>query len=167
VVSVLYSVLVGQRSARRRDMSIGRFYAMVGALVRRSSDGRYLVLRRSEDKDFAGGEWECVTGRVDQGESFSDAVHREVDEELGVEVQIEFIVGTVHFYRGEATPENEIVGVQCCCSVENPAAIRQSWEHAEHRWITPQEAEALFPGTHWLGEIIRRKGLRYSRRRDG
>ena len=137
-------------------MSIGRFYAMVGALVRRPSDGKYLVLRRSEGKDFAGGEWECVTGRVDQGEGFTDALHREVYEELGVEVQIEFIIGTVHFYRGEAMPENEMVGVQYCCSIENPEAIRQSWEHAEHRWITPQEAEGLLPGTHWLGEIIRR-----------
>ncbi len=36
-------------------MSIGRFYAMVGALLRRPSDGKYLVLRRSEDKDFASG----------------------------------------------------------------------------------------------------------------
>ncbi len=137
-------------------MSIGRFYAMVGALVRRPSDGRYLVLRRSEGKDFAGGEWECVTGRVDQGESFTDAVHREVHEELAVEVQIEFIVGTVHFYRGEATPENEMVGVQFCCSIENPDAIRQSWEHAEHRWITAQETENLFPAPHWLGKTVRR-----------
>lgn len=137
-------------------MSIGRFYAMVGALVRRPSDGRYLVLRRSEEKDFAGGEWECVTGRVDQGESFTDAVHREVYEELGVGVQLEFIVGTVHFYRGEATPENEMLGIQYCCSIDEPEAIRHSWEHAEHRWITPKEAETLLSEAHWLGRIIRR-----------
>lgn len=64
-------------------MSIGRFYAMVGALLRRPSDGKYLVLKRSEDKDFAMGSWECVTGRVDQGEGFSEAVLGGVFEELG------------------------------------------------------------------------------------
>jgi 8-oxo-dGTP pyrophosphatase MutT (NUDIX family) len=136
-------------------MAIGRFFAGIGALVWRPSDGKYLVLKRSADKDFAGGAWECPTGRVDQGEGFPDAVRREVYEELGVDVQIDFIVGTLHFYRGEAKPENELVGVQYCCSLEDPGAIRMSWEHAEYRWISAQEAEDLFPEGHWLGEVIR------------
>ena len=42
---------------------------MVGALVWRRSDGKYLLLQRSAQKDFAAGQWECVTGRVEQGES--------------------------------------------------------------------------------------------------
>lgn len=137
-------------------MSVGRFFAIVGALLWCPSDGRYLVLKRSADKDFASGAWECVTGRVDQGEGFTDAVRREVYEELGIKVRIDFIVGTVHFYRGEAKPDNEMVGVQYCCSIEAPGAIRVSWEHSEHRWVTPQEAEKLFPAGHWLGEVIRR-----------
>jgi len=137
-------------------MSVGRFFAMVGALVRRSTDGRYLVLKRSAGKDFAAGAWECVTGRVDQGESFSEAVRREVFEELGVEAELEFIVGTAHFYRGEAKPENEIIGVQYSCVIEEPEAIARSWEHAEHRWITAEEAEAMLPAGHWLREAIRR-----------
>ena len=32
-------------------------------------------------------------------------------EELGVEVQVEHILGTTHFYRGEQVPDNELVGV--------------------------------------------------------
>jgi 8-oxo-dGTP diphosphatase len=139
-----------------RLMSIGRFYGMVGALLWRSSDGKYLVLRRSDQKDFGGGEWECATGRVDQGEGFPQAVHREVREELGIQVQIDFVVGTVHFYRGSERPENEIIGVQFCCSVVEPAKIQTSWEHAEHRWIAATEAEVMFPAPHWLGEAIRR-----------
>ena len=63
-------------------MAIGRFIAMVGFLVWRRSDGRYLLLRRSEDKDFAAGEWETGSGRLDQGEGFADAVRRESMEEL-------------------------------------------------------------------------------------
>jgi 8-oxo-dGTP pyrophosphatase MutT (NUDIX family) len=65
-------------------MSIGRFYAGIGALVWCPSVQKYLVLRRSADKDFGGGAWECVTGRVDQGEGFTEAVLREIYEELGV-----------------------------------------------------------------------------------
>jgi 8-oxo-dGTP diphosphatase len=140
-------------------MSIGRFYAMVGALLRSPSDGKYLVLRRSPDKDFASGAWECITGRVDQGEGFPEAVRREVREELGVEVQVDFIVGLAHFYRGEEKAENEMVGVQFCGTIENPEDIRRSDEHAEHRWITAEEAEELFPEPHWLGRTIRRAEL--------
>ncbi|MGD2177495.1 MAG: NUDIX domain-containing protein [Anaerolineae bacterium] len=137
-------------------MAIGRFFAGVGALVRGPVDGRYLLLRRSAEKDFAGGAWECVTGRVDQGEGFTDAVLREVHEELGVNAQIELIVGTMHFYRGDARPENELVGVQYCCSIEDAEAIRMSGEHTEHRWMTPGEARGLLPEGHWLVGVIQR-----------
>src|SRR3972149_5855545 len=124
-------------------MSIGRFYAGIGALVWCASTQKYLVLRRSADKDFGSGAWECVTGRVDQGEGFTEAALREVNEELSAHAHIDFIIGAMHFYRGEATPENEMVGVQFCCSIENPEAIGTSWEHAEHRWVTAEEAQAL------------------------
>ena len=83
-------------------MPIGRFIAMVGLLVWRRSGGRYLLLRRSPDKDFAAGEWEAGSGRLDQGEGFADAVLRESIEELGTRVRIECILGTTHFYRGRA-----------------------------------------------------------------
>ena len=51
-------------------MATGRFLAMVGALIWRQTDGRYLLLQRAATKDFAAGQWECVTGRLEQGERF-------------------------------------------------------------------------------------------------
>jgi 8-oxo-dGTP pyrophosphatase MutT (NUDIX family) len=137
-------------------MSIGRFYAMIGALLWDAQTERYLVLKRSPEKDIGAGEWECVTGRVDQGESYPEACHREVREELGVEIQIDFILRTEHFYRGEPIPENEMVGVMYCCSLENPNAIQLSWEHSEARWVTAAEAAELFPSDHWLLAMIQR-----------
>lgn len=137
-------------------MPIGRFYAGVAAIIWRPDDGRYLLLRRSTAKDFGAGAWESVTGRVDQGEGFPQAARREVREELGVEAQIDFLLGTMHFYRGAAIPENELVGVQFGCSLEATQAIRLSAEHAEARWVTPAEAESWLPEGHWLRLAIRR-----------
>jgi 8-oxo-dGTP diphosphatase len=137
-------------------MPIGKFIAGIAALVRDPASGKYLVLRRSQEKDFGAGAWECVTGRVDQGEGFDQAVYREVFEELSVQVTVEFIAGTTHFHRGEPVPENELVGVLYCCTLNDPAAIQVSAEHDEQRWITSQEAQDLFPNDYWLSRLIHR-----------
>ena len=117
-------------------MSIGRFYAGIAALIWSPETSQYLLLRRSEHKDYAAGVWECVTGRVDQGEGFEDALRREVREELGVDVEIEHILGTTHFYRGSSSPENELVGVVYLCTIPDPASIHLSSEHSEYRWLS-------------------------------
>ncbi|MBN1658509.1 MAG: NUDIX domain-containing protein [Anaerolineae bacterium] len=138
---------------------IGRFYGGIGAVIL-SPAGEYLLLKRSAEKDFAAGVWECVTGRVDQGEGFEEAVRREVQEELGAEVRIDLIVGTTHFYRGEAVAENELIGVVYACTLEEPGAIRVSAEHSEARWVTAEEALALLAApdgsTHWMRRVIKR-----------
>jgi len=129
---------------------------MVGALIWCPTKEKYLILKRSGDKDFASDTWECGTGRVDQGESFSQALRREIREELGVEVQMDFIIGTAHFYRGEKRPENEMIGVFYCCSIEDPESIRMSWEHSELRWVTPETAAEILPEDNWLAILIKR-----------
>ena len=142
-------------------MAIGRFLAGVGALIWDNSLERYLLVRRSESKDFAPGVWECVTGRVDQGEGFETAVYREVNEELGIKVCPQFILGTTHFYRGEAIPENELVGVIFYCETDGEIEVRLSAEHSEYKWVRAEEAYALLsnsdsPTEHWLERVIRR-----------
>jgi 8-oxo-dGTP pyrophosphatase MutT (NUDIX family) len=137
-------------------MSIGRFYAGICALLR-SPSGKYLLAKRSPEKDFGAGGWECITGRVDQGEGFEQAVRREILEETGLqEIQIDFMIDTVHFYRGEPRAENELIGVSFCCSTDQPDAVQLSAEHAEGHWLTPDEIEALVPAGHWIVDLVRR-----------
>jgi len=138
------------------DPRIGRFQAGIGALLRRATDGRYLFLRRSALKDYAAGDWECVTGRVDQGEGFTGAVYREVREEVGLDARIEFILGTTHLYRGATTPENELVGVLYSCAVGDAEEVQTSAEHSECRWLNEAELGALLPEEHWLVQLVGR-----------
>ncbi len=141
-------------------MSIGSFYAGIAALIWSPAIEQYLLLRRSERKDYGRGIWECITGRVDQGEGFEDALRREVREELGVDVQVEHILGTTHFYRGAPTPDNELVGVVYLCSLQDPTSIHISAEHADCRWLSAGEALALLsasdPSTQWARRVIER-----------
>ena len=135
-------------------MAPGRFTAMVGMLVWRRSDGRYLLLRRSESRDHGAGQWESCSGRLEQGEGFIQAVRRESREELGLDLRVECILGTTHFYRGAAEPGNETVGVSFGCSVDDASDLKLSDEHSEHRWVTADEAAAFLPPGHWLSRLI-------------
>lgn len=141
-------------------MSIGRFIAGIAAVIRARSDGRYLILRRAPSKDFGALGWECPTGRVDQGESFEQAAHREVREELGIDMQIDGILGTTHFYRGKPVPENELLGVIFLCSVPDTLPIQLSEEHSEYHWLSAAEIAERFssedPRQEWLRRVIER-----------
>lgn len=137
-------------------MSIGHFLGGIAAIVRHPATNKYLILRRSAQKDVGAGHWECVTGRVDQGEGFEEALFREVHEEIGVDIQLELLLGTTHFYRGQAIPENELIGVVYCCALDDPNSIQISHEHDAHQWLTPDEIRAFLPEKHWMLPYINR-----------
>ncbi len=139
-------------------MAIGLFLAGIGVLIWDQKADNYLILKRSEEKDFAAGAWECVTGRVDQGEGFEDAAHREVREELGQDVILHTILGTTHFYRGDARPDNELLGIVYLGTLRGTEPIRLSLEHSEYCWITVAEAHDLLQyqdsTKDWLLNVI-------------
>ncbi|HUF38668.1 MAG TPA: NUDIX domain-containing protein [Anaerolineales bacterium] len=137
-------------------MPVGRFIVGVAALVHDPAAGKYLLLRRSREKDVGAGSWECPTGRVDQGESIEAALVREVWEELGVAARPRFILGTTHFFRGEVRPENELVSVLYACTIDDPAAVRIGPEHDEVRWMTREAIADFLPERHWIHWVIER-----------
>jgi len=137
-------------------MLVGRFLAGIAALIWDPATGHYLLLRRSGHRDYGARAWECVTGRVDQGEGFLQALHREVKEEVNLEIQVEFLLATTHFYRGVPSPETELLGVMFGCTVKNPDDFRMSDEHSAYRWASAQEVDALLPEGHWLRRLIQR-----------
>ncbi|MFZ0547968.1 MAG: NUDIX domain-containing protein [Candidatus Promineifilaceae bacterium] len=139
---------------------VGRFIGGVAALIYDSERAQYLVLKRSPEKDYGANSWECVTGRVDQGEGFEEALYREVREEVGLEVKVSFIIGTTHFYRGEKRPENELIGVVFCCEPVGETAVHMSQEHSEYRWVTLEDIQTLHQSTNhteqWLFRVMMR-----------
>jgi 8-oxo-dGTP diphosphatase len=137
-------------------MTIGHFLGGVGGLIWDPKSGKYLLLRRSVERDFQAGAWECVTGRVDQGESFEQALHREIREEVSAEVKIEFIIATTHFFRGAPSAENELLGLIFSCILDDPGHINIDSEHSEYRWATVKEIDAMLPDENWLKRAIHR-----------
>jgi len=63
---------------------IGQVQVVVGAAIL-DATGRLLSARRSAPAALAG-RWEFPGGKVDPGERDQDALHREILEELGIEI---------------------------------------------------------------------------------
>jgi 8-oxo-dGTP diphosphatase len=137
-------------------MTIGHFLGGIAALIWDPATEKYLILRRAAERDFQAGAWECVTGRVDQGESYEQALHREIQEEIGAQVRIEFLIGTTHFYRGEAVPENELLGVIYGCTIQSSINILFGVEHSEKRWVSFDEIKTMLPEGNWLRKVMSR-----------
>lgn len=138
-------------------MTQARFIAGIAVLVHDPKTDRYLLLRRAGSKDFGAGTWECVTGRVEHGESFVDAARRELSEEIGVAVDLDFLLGTSHFYRGAAEAENELLGVYFHGTLRQPAeGVRLSHEHDAHVWLPAAAASGRLGPSHWLTPVVER-----------
>jgi 8-oxo-dGTP pyrophosphatase MutT (NUDIX family) len=62
------------------------------AIVVTSSDGRLLIHQRAGHKDLFPGWWDIAAGGVlGPGETYDDAAHRELSEELGIDGELELV----------------------------------------------------------------------------
>ncbi|MFC6878313.1 MULTISPECIES: (deoxy)nucleoside triphosphate pyrophosphohydrolase [Actinomadura] len=94
------------------------------------SDGRLLAAQRAEPPHMAGG-WELPGGKVDPGETDEDALVRECEEELAVEVRLGRRVG------GDwRLSERSVLRVW---TAELVRGEPQALEHLALRWLTPAE----------------------------
>lgn len=75
------------RTMERDDwhMKPGEYHLSVLAVIQRP-DGKFLITKRAEDKPWAAGWWEVPGGSAIAGESSEEAVHREIQEETGLDV---------------------------------------------------------------------------------
>lgn len=75
------------RTMERDDWSMepGDYHVSVTSVLRRS-DGKYLITKRKDDKEWGAGMWEFPGGAVRAGEEPDAAARRELQEETGVDV---------------------------------------------------------------------------------
>ena len=118
----------------------------VFVVVRRGDE--FLFLYRSPQQ---GSYWHCVSGALEEGESFAQAAGRELLEETGLDatpVDLErFYDYDVEGWESHYTPGAERIRVGCFL-VDAPPGWEPTldWEHDDYRWCGAEEAVELL---HW------------------
>jgi len=99
--------------------------------------GDVLVCRRDFNRHL-GGKWEFPGGKVHQGESGSDALLREIREELGIGIEVgEQLKSVVEWTDGDVSIR--LIGFRCEIAEGEPVAL----EHEEIRWCEFSELRGL------------------------
>lgn len=124
----------------------------VGAVIVR--DGRALIVRRAHEPRK--GEWSLPGGRVELGESLTDAVHREMKEETGLDVEVGPMLET--FDRVHRASDGRIryhfVIVDYLCVATG--GVPQAGDDAEAvAWVNADEIDAYGINSH-AAALIRR-----------
>jgi ADP-ribose pyrophosphatase YjhB (NUDIX family) len=108
----------------------------VGAVVLDAA-GRVLLIRRGRPPGL--GTWTLPGGRVEPGESYEDAVLRELREETALEARVQGPLGAVTLEReGFRYVIHEHLAFPC---TEGP--LRPGDDAAEVRWVPRHELDAL------------------------
>ncbi len=101
--------------------------------------GRLLLIRRGQAPHA--GAWSLPGGRVEPGESLTEAVRREVFEETGLIVEVGDVVGTVDIPAGDDTVYDvtDFAATVVGTSAEPVAGD----DAADVAWVTATELAAL------------------------
>lgn len=129
----------------------------VGVLFQ--TDGTFLVTSRPEGKPYPG-YWEFPGGKLEAGETVEQALRRELDEELGIQI------GAVTLWKVEVVDyPHALVRLHFCKVFEWSGALEMreaqsfSWERL------PVQMYPVLPGTvpvlQWLAEEQRFEGATY------
>lgn len=117
---------------------------VVALALKRKSDGKYLLARRGPGQTGAG-HWEFPGGKVEPGETQPHALVREIEEELGIQLQpakLVFVARNDFQY-----PQKLIQLFLWLYEIENDPAVVLT-EHDQFVWCTPSQMKQyqLSPG---------------------
>ncbi|HSX33828.1 MAG TPA: NUDIX hydrolase [Candidatus Saccharimonadales bacterium] len=115
-------------------------FTVVKSLIM-NSEGKLLALRRSKTDMRRAGEWDLPGGTVETGEDLRAAVIRETKEEANITLsnpRVVFACSEPRLPHGYGT---WIIFAEKLADIPDVAV---SWEHDAYKWLTLEEALAVF-----------------------
>lgn len=136
----------------RAEMRARRLRHRAVAVVVVDAVGRVLVHRRSDDKDVWPGRWDLAAGGVvAAGESYVEAAHRELAEELGFEVEADAMT----FVTAGRYVDDDVDEVAQVFRVEHPGPFHfADGEITEARFVAAAELAALVAAESFVPDSL-------------
>ena len=103
---------------------------VVAAIIK--SEDYYLLAKRNKDK-YMGLKWEFPGGKVEQNETFKEALSREILEELNVNIQIHKKVAEERYQDEEI---NIVLHYYMCSLIDNDIVLS---DHEAIEWVKKQD----------------------------
>jgi len=96
------------------------------------NEGKILIARRAKDQKLAG-KWEFPGGKVEDGESPEECLKRELEEEFGIQTEVEeFITSNKHHYDHISI---ELMAFR----IKYISGEFTLVDHDEIQWVKPEE----------------------------
>ncbi len=113
----------------------------VGAAIF-DKNGKLFITKRGKEAKNERGKWEIPGGSVEFGETFKQAIKREIKEELGIEIEIIELLGICdHIIPDEH--QHWVSPTYICKIKKGTPKILEPHKCAEIGWFTIEEAEKL------------------------
>ena len=103
---------------------------VVAAIIKKGD--HYLLAKRSNEK-YMGLKWEFPGGKVEQNETFKDALSREILEELNVNIEIHNKVAEERYQDEEI---NIVLHYYLCTLIDTNIVLS---EHEAIEWVKKQD----------------------------
>lgn len=119
---------------------------VVAKSIVQRSDGKVLVLRRSQTDTRRPGGFDLPGGGVEVGEDVLFAAAREIQEEAGLAVSVS-AMKILHALTTRE-PHGATIRLLCYAHVESDE-VTLSFEHDKYWWMTVDEVIAAFDSRDW------------------
>lgn len=116
-----------------------KLHDIVGCFV--CVEDKFLLLQRGSSKP-QGGTWAPPAGKVEKGESFTNALVREISEETGLIFEPENIHKVQEYYENIGTYDF-IFHVYETRLDSAPSVRIDTLAHTTYQWVTPDQALAF------------------------
>jgi 8-oxo-dGTP diphosphatase len=123
----------------------------VGAIVKDQA-GRLLLIQRGHEPET--GRWSLPGGRIEPGESDTQAVVRETREETGLQVTCGALVGSVE----RPGPRGAVLDIRDYSATVTGGTLSAGDDAADARWVSPADLAGL-PLTSGLAETLTAWGV--------
>ena len=123
----------------------------VGAVIK-DDRGRLLLIRRGHAP--GAGLWSLPGGRVEPGETDTEALVREMREETGLEIEAGQLIGRVR----RPGPDGAVLDIRDYAATVAGGTLRAGDDAADARWVDASELASL-PVTEGLLEALIRWGV--------